>query len=382
MEAAATLTTDHRVAAAGQVQAKLREAAAEAGLEALVAMSPENLTYAAGAIAPSMRTVRSRLAACVIPTEGETEVIVVSVDAALLRERACVDTVTAYQEFLEHPIDVIAGSLERRGLNSGRIGVETSYLSHDAYARLSAAVPEAKLESADALLAETRVLKTPAEIEAIRQIGGAAERIASECVALVGPGDTERDLASLIEERYAAAGGERLDMLVVGSGPRSAHPNAPATDRELGPGDVVRIDIIGTAGNYYSDVARTAVVGEPDEELGRIHDLLASVHHRTLEALRPGARGSDVFEIYQHAMRDAGLPAYHFVGHGLGVTLHEDPFINAATSRGLEDGMVLCIEPMTMLEGRFGVQIEDEVLITAHGCEPLTRADGLLRIEA
>ena len=224
------------------------------------------------------------------------------------------------------------------------------------------------------------MLKLPAEIEAIRSIGAAAERIANECVALVGPGDTERDLAGLIEERYAEAGGERLDMLVVGSGPRSAHPNAPATDRELQEGDVVRIDVIGTADNYYSDVARTAVVGEPSDEQRRIHDLLFWVHERTLDALRPGVLSSDVFSIYDHAMRDAGLPAYHFVGHGLGVTLHEDPFVNATTSRRLEEGMVLCIEPLTMLEGRFGMQIEDEVLITAGGCEPITHADGLLRI--
>lgn len=378
----ATETTEIRVAAAHQVQARLREATAINGLDALVATSPENFTYAAGAIAPSMRTVRSRLAACVIPTGGETEVIVVNVDAALLRERACVDTVNAYQEFDQHPIDVLADSVRARGLDSGRIGIETSYLSYDDHQRLAVALPKAQLESADALLAETRVLKQPAEIEAIRRIGVAAERIASECVALVGLGDTERDLAALIEEHYAAAGGERLDMLVVASGPRSAHPNAPATDRELQDGEVVRIDIIGTAGNYYSDVARTAVLGEPGEELQRIYDLLLSVHERTLDALRPGIPCSDVFQIYEYAMRDAGLPAYHFVGHGLGVTLHEDPFISASSSRLLEEGMVLCIEPLTMLDGRFGVQIEDEVLIKAGGCEPLTRADGLLRIEA
>ena len=378
----ATETADLRAAAAAQVQAKLREATRAEGLDAVVAMSPENLTYVAGAVAPSMRTVRSRLAACVLPVEGLSEVIVVGVDAALLRERACVDKVTAYKEFVEHPIDVIAGSLRERGLDSGRVGVETTYLSHDAYARLAKALPDAELFSADALLAETRVLKTPAEIEAIRRIGAAAERIANECVELVGPGDTERDIAALIEERYAAAGGDKLDMLVVGSGPRSSHPNAPATDRKLSPGEVVRIDVIGTASNYYSDVARTAVVGEPDEEVQRIYDLLSSVHDRTLDALRPGVSSSDVFQIYQYAMRDAGLPAYHFVGHGLGVTLHEDPFINASTSRLLEEGMVLCIEPLTMLEGRFGLQVEDEVLITADGCEPLTRVGEILRIEA
>ena len=80
-------------------------------------------------------------------------------------------------------------------------------------------------------------------------------------------------------------------------------------------------------------------------------------------------------------MDAADLPPYHFVGHGLGITLHEDPFVNALKPIALEPGMVLCIEPLTLLEGRFGVQIEDEVLITADGYELITEAGDLMRME-
>jgi Xaa-Pro aminopeptidase len=89
-----------------------------------------------------------------------------------------------------------------------------------------------------------------------------------------------------------------------------------------------------------------------------------------------------VFRIYREAMDEAGLPPYHFVGHGLGITLHEDPFVNELTDIRLEEGMVLCIEPLTLLEGRFGMQIEDEVLITADGYEPFSEAGPLMRMEA
>ena len=92
---------------------------------------------------------------------------------------------------------------------------------------------------------------------------------------------------------------------------------------------MVRLDIIGTKATYHSDVARTAVVGEPSEEQQRVYDLLHGVHRRCLDALRPGALTSDVYAIYGEAMDEAGLPPYHFVGHGLGITLHEDPFVNA-----------------------------------------------------
>ena len=89
-----------------------------------------------------------------------------------------------------------------------------------------------------------------------------------------------------------------------------------------------------------------------------------------------------MYRIYREAMDEAGLPPYHFVGHGLGITLHEDPFVNELTEIPLQEGMVLCIEPLTLLEGRFGVQIEDELLITAEGYEPFSRAGELAWMRA
>jgi Xaa-Pro dipeptidase len=363
-----------------QILSKMRGAMAERGLDVLVPMSPENVAYAAGAAPPSQKTVRSRLAACIVPAEGSTEAVVIALEAPLMRSQSWLDSVTAYQEFEHDPVEIVADSLRAKGLVDGRVGIEETYLSVVAYRTLKRALPDAHLEAADDLLSELRTIKAPAEIEMIRDIGQAAQRIAEECAGLVRAGSTERELANLISERYAAAGGDGLTMLVVGSGPRSAHPNAPATDRTLEPGDIVRLDIIGTKNNYYSDVARTAVVGEPTPEQRQVYDLLFSVHERSLEALKPGVPSSDVYRIYRKAMEEAGLPPYHFVGHGLGVTLHEDPFVNDRKSVPLEENMVLCIEPLTMLEGRFGLQIEDEVIITADGYDPITRAGDMLRI--
>ena len=370
------------VAATHPITGKLCAAMTEEGLDVLVPMSPENVAYAAGAAPPSQATVRSRLAAAIVPADGgDTEVVAVALEAPLVREQTRLGRVTAYREFVDDPVDVIAASLRERGLADARIGIETTYLSHAAWQRLQGALPDAALRPVDDLLARLRVLKTPQEIDTIRRIGVAAQQIHEECVALVGAGSTERELANLITERYHAAGGDKLTMLVVGSGPRSAHPNAPATGRVMQSGDIVRVDIIGTSDHYYSDVARTAIVGEPTADQQRLYDLLRSVHERCLAALRPGTLSSDVYRVYREAMDDAGLPPYHFVGHGLGVTLHEDPFVNDLTSVVLDEGMVLCIEPLTFLEDRYGMQIEDEVLITSDGCEPFTLCGDLLRIE-
>lgn len=366
----------------GEVLERIVGAVHNEGLDVIVPMSPENLAYASGAAPPSQKNVRSRLAAAVIPADGvDTEVITVALEAGLVRSQSRLDRVSAYEEFAEHPIDVIAGSLRDRGLADARIGVEAAYLAHRDFERLRVALPGAALQPVDELWTRLREIKTASEIARIRHIGQAAQRITEECVELVSAGSTERELANLISERYHQAGGDQLTMLVVASGERSAHLNGPPTDRVLRAGDVVRTDVIGTAGHYCSDVARTAVVGEPTTDQRRVYDLLLDVHRHIIEALAPGVISSDIYRLYEEAMSTAGLPPYHFVGHGLGITLHEEPFINALTSVPLQEGMVLCIEPLTSVEGRFGMQVEDEVLITADGCEPLTEVGPMLRIE-
>jgi Xaa-Pro aminopeptidase len=374
--------TEQLAGIADEILRKLGRAMEEEGLDALVATSPENVAWTSGAAPPSQKTVRSRLAAAIVPLDGESELVAISLEGPVVRTQSRLARLRLYEEFVEDPVLVVADSLRGRGLAEGALGVEETHLSHADYARLAEALPEARLVRADGLFEELRMLKTPAEIEAIRDIGGAAERIATEVCERFGAGSTEREIANFVAERYAEAGGDGLTMLVVGSGPRSAAVNAPPTGRALERGDVLRLDIIGTKGRYHSDVARTAVVGAPTAEQQRVYDLLLGVHRRCLGALRPGALTSDVYRIYREAMDEAGLPPYHFVGHGLGITLHEEPFVNQLQAIPLEEGMVLCIEPLTLLEGRFGMQIEDEVLITADGYEAFSEAGDLMRMEA
>ncbi len=371
----------HAVDIKDEVVRKMADAMEERRLDALVATSPENVAWASGAAPPSQKTVRSRLAAAIVPRAGASELVAIALEGPVVRVQSRLDDLRLYEEFVEDPVLVFADSLRRRDLARGVLGVEETHLSHADYRKLTEALPEATLVRADELFEELRTVKTPSEIDAIRDIGKAAERIAGEVCDRFGAGSSEREIANFVAERYAEAGGDGLTMLVVGSGPRSAAVNAPPTDRRLERGDMLRLDIIGTKGRYHSDVARTAVVGEPSDEQQHVYDLLLGVHRRCLEALRPGALTSDVYAIYREAMDEAGLPPYHFVGHGLGITLHEDPFVNALNDIPLEEGMVLCIEPLTLLEGRFGVQIEDEVLITPGGFEPFTEAGPLLRME-
>lgn len=359
---------------------KTRKLMAEFGYDAILISSPENVAYTGGVSPPSQRVVRSRHAFVLVPADGATHYVTIQLEAGLVRRRAATDEIHVYQEFVEHPVRVAAELVRSVGAGDGRVGVETSHLPADDLEVLRTELPGADLMSVDRDLTALRLIKTPDEIETIRHIARVAEDAAATAVAEASVGDAERNIGNRISELYAAGGGEQLTMLVVGTGERSAEPNAPPTTRRVESGDVIRLDVIGTMSNYYSDVARTAVAGEPTSEQRRIWTLLTDVKSRAVDAMRPGVLTSEVYKLYADAMDEAGLPRYHFLGHGLGVTLHEEPFLSAIHDVRLEPGMVMCVEPLCLLEGRFGMQIEDEVLVTESGCEPITSGGPLLRL--
>jgi Xaa-Pro dipeptidase len=359
---------------------KTRKMMAGCGFEALLVSSPENVAYVGGFSPPSQRIVRSRHAFVLIPADGAIHYVTIQLEAGLVRRRANADKIHTYQEFVEHPVKVAASLVRSIGAGDGRVGVETSHLPADDLDLLRAELPGADLVSADSDLTTLRLVKTRGEIDTIRHIAGVAEAAAATAVEGAVVGDTEKDIGNRISELYAAGGGEQLTMLVVGTGERSAEPNAPPTSKRIENGDVIRLDVIGTMSNYYSDVARTAIAGEPTEEQARIWSVLTDVKNRALDAIGPGTLTSDVYKLYSEAMGEADLPHYHFLGHGLGVTLHEEPFLSDLHDVRLEPGMVMCVEPLCLLEGRFGMQIEDEVLVTESGCEPITLGGPLLRL--
>ena len=363
-----------------EVVRRTREVMAEKGIDLLLASSPENVAYLAGISPPSQRTVRSRHSIVVLPIVGPTHQVVIRLEAGVVEKRSTADHLRIYDEFVEDPVAVAAGIVGELAAEGSTIGVETTHLPARDLERLHELLPKARFIPVDGLLSDVRMTKTPEEIDVIRRIGAVAEAAARTAVAEASVGTTERAIGNRITELYSDGGGDQLTMLVVGAGERSAEPNAPPTARAVAAGDLIRLDVIGTMNNYYSDVARTAIAGEPTDEQRKIWTLLVDIRDRAIEMLRPGVLSSDVYRLYSELMDEAGLPKYHFLGHGLGVTLHEEPFLSGIHDVRLEETMVMCIEPLCLISGRFGLQVEDEVLITSDGCEPLTDGRELLRV--
>jgi Xaa-Pro dipeptidase len=355
-----------------EILAKQRAAMQAQALDALVIASPENIAYTADVAVPSQTIVRHRLVYCLVPSQGAPEMIVVNIEESFVRSSASIEQVIAYNEFTEDPTQLLAGRLQEAGLSQGRIGVELTALSAKSFETLRKALPRASLVAIDDLLSELRMIKTPGELVRLRTIGKAAERAARWAFEQAHVGMTEIELGQLITERYLAEGGDRLTMLVVAAGERSGLANAAPTRRPLRYGDIVRVDVIGTGQHYYSDVARTAVVGKASDEQLRAWSYMVEARKVALEAIRPGQSTREMYQRYAGQMEGWGLPPIKFLGHGLGLTLHEEPYIGPYTDIRLQPGMVLCIEPLCWYPDRWGVQYEDELIVTEDGYELIT----------
>lgn len=359
------------VAVPGQILDRLRAAMRQAGLSAVALIAPENVCWTAGVMVPSQKVVRHRHAIVLVPQASDPEIIVVNVEEGYVRSRAEIKQVTAYNEFTQKPVVLLAEAIRRRGLR-GAVGVESTYLNHADYRLLEQCLEGmAQLQPVDELVEQLRMIKVPEEIECLTRAGRIAEQTAYESLQTWWPGMTEADLAGIITERFKALGGEQLTMLSVTAGERTPMLNGTPTAREIRPGDVVRIDVIGTVGNYYCDVARTAVVGEPTPELQSIWRKLVDCRDMALEMIRPGASAHAIFKAYIERMDRWGFPTLHFLGHGLGLTLHEQPYLNRYSDCVLEEGMVLALEPLVVFP-QLGMQLEEAVVVTRNGCEVIT----------
>ena len=366
------------------VARKLRDLTAAQGWAGLVLLSPENVAYATGFVVPSQPLMRWRHAAYVLPRHGEPHLVIVDMETKTVRDHLPGVPVHTYGEFTEHPMDVLATTLRELHLAGGPIGVELGYLSSDDAERLRSNLPELSMASCDVAVARERVTKTRSEIERLRELSKLTDATIRDAFAGVRAGMTEMDLAGRLTKGIFERGADNFKLMIVASGERSGYPNVGPTGRVLVPGDLIRAEIFGMRDGYHAGVCRTAVVGAPTPEQERVWSVIIRCRDRVLEMLRPGARAAEVYREFSRIFDAEGLPAISFVGHGIGVHLHEEPYLGKYGDARLEAGMVLGIEPLVYAPGQ-GMQNKDMVLITEDGSELLsdvTPAERLVTVAA
>lgn len=364
------------------IKTRLREVARSNGWGAVVLLSPENFAYATSFVVPSQPLMRWRHAAFILPVSGEPALVVVDMETRTVADHLPTVTVHTYNEFTEHPMDALAVTLESMGLAAAHVGVELGYLPADDAERLRGALPQAQLRSCDVAIAEARIVKTPTEVDRLRALSRLTDATILTALRSVRAGMTEMDIAAKLTQGIFERGADTFKLMIVASGERSGYANVGPTDRVLGPGDLVRVEIFGVRDGYHAGVCRTAVVGQPTAQQEAVWSVLIECRDQILKQVRPGASSAAIYQGFLDLFQRAGLPAISFVGHGIGVFLHEEPYIGKYADATLRLGMVLGIEPLVYAPGR-GMQNKDMVLVTDDGCELLsdvTPAERLIEI--
>ncbi len=269
----------------------------------------------------------------------------------------------------------LAAALADHGLMRGRIGIEMDAVSASDWPALATALAQALLCDASRLSARLKMVKSPEEIALLRQAVTLAEKGIAAVRDAICPGISRSDLAAEWSRATAAHCGAApmtgaWEYISVGADPWGG--NAVATT-----GDLVKVDVGCLMGGYTSDSGRTFSVGPPSRDAQAVHAALMAGFHAGMAVLGPGAPLSDVHRAAQSAIRGAGLPGFsrgHY-GHGLGASLgsEEWPFIAADSDVVAEPGMVLAFECPFYVTGLGGFIIEDQILITQSGAEPMNR---------
>ncbi|RIJ77257.1 aminopeptidase P family protein [Nakamurella silvestris] len=249
---------------------------------------------------------------------------------------------------------------------------------------LRAAVPGSELILAGPMIAELRMRKDADEIEYLALAGAAIDRVHNRMGEWLRAGRTEREVAADIAVGMVEEGHARPDFVIVGSGPNAASPHHDASDRVIQPGDAVVVDLGGPVpAGYFSDSTRTyQVAGEAHPELAAVHAVVRRAQAAAVAAVRPGATAESVDAAARRVVVDAGYGQYFITrtGHGIGLEVHEEPYIVAGNSRLLEPGMSFSIEPGIYLPGKFGVRIEDIVAVTEDGVRNLNQSSTALTV--
>ena len=228
-----------------------------------------------------------------------------------------------------------------------------------------------------AALPMLRAVKDDDELQRLAAAGAAADAAFEGIVLVPFAGRKETEVAADLSALLIEHGHSQVDFTVVGSGPNGANPHHEIGERVIEDGDMVVLDFGGIKDGYGSDTTRTVHVGEPTAEEQEVFDVVRQAQQAGFEAVRSGIACQEIDRAARQVITDAGYgPNFiHRVGHGIGLTTHEPPYMVEGETQLIEPGMCFSIEPGIYLPGRFGVRIEDIVTASAEGGQRLNNTD-------
>jgi Xaa-Pro aminopeptidase len=353
----------------------------EVGVDALVLSHGADLPWLTGYRAMPLE----RLTALVLPRDGEAILFVPALEAPRVPDGRGLFTLRPWAE-TEDPVALTAAALGSGVTGSGRaatLGVSDRAWAHSLLA-LQVAIPSARWVTASTVTSPLRAVKDAEEIEALRRAGAAADRVAAVLQAGEIPlaGRREIQVSEAIGAGLLAAGHRRVNFAIVGSGPNAASPHHEAGDRVIAEGDTVVCDFGGEYAlhddvAYCSDITRTVAMGDPGAEVRDCYAVLLGAQQAAVAAVRPGVTAEHIDAVARSSIAEAGLGEYfiHRTGHGIGIEEHEDPYLVAGNDTPLQVGHAFSVEPGIYVPGRFGMRLEDIVVVGEQGPIPLNTVD-------
>ncbi len=339
--------------------ARVRKEMADGGVGAVLLGPSADFRYFTGYLPPLLE----RLTMLVVPAQGDARLVVPALEAPLAHEHLgdLEVEVVPWQE-TEDPVALVRDALRAAGTATGRLAAGDQLWS-TFLLRLQAALPEAELTVASTVTRPLRMVKDPAEVEALARVAAAVDRVVDGLGDLRWAGRREREVARELDAAIRAEHDETL-FVIVGAGPNSASPHHSPGDRVIRHGDPVVVDIGGRLDGYCSDTTRTLVVGEPPPGFVELCQVLETAQRAGCEAVREGLEAEAVDAACRRVIAAAGHGEHfiHRTGHGIGLQEHEDPYIVAGNRERLVAGTAFSVEPGIYLPGRFGARIEDIVV--------------------
>ena len=375
MSSLAAPAQDARAASAPYAE-RLRRAQGEMarqGIDFLVVGASADLLYLIGYEGHESE----RMSVLALPRDGVPHYVVPGLEAPLLHQQRDLLEIVPWEE-TEDPaakVAAIAGAAAEGTIAAGDELWSVFTL------RLQRVMPRARWAEGGHLLRPLRMIKDDREIALLAEAARRTDDSWEEFLTLPLTGLTEWEARDRLMELLGARGLQPV-FCNVGSGPNGASPHQTASDRVIGPGDAVVCDWGGALEGYNSDVTRSVHVGKPSPEFVRAYEAVLAANQAAFEAVRPGAPCQEIDRAARSVLTEAGYgdAFIHRTGHGLGLSLHEEPYLVEGNTLPLAEGLVFSDEPGIYVPGQFGIRIEDTVVCTADGGRRLNEATRTLTV--
>jgi Xaa-Pro aminopeptidase len=341
--------------------AELKKIGRIAGIDAFLVNSEPNMRYLAGFSTLAIE----RFAGLVVPVEESTPTVIVPrLEEQKAKEKSAFKEIRIYDDS-ESPARVLRQVIKEEKLEKATFGVEWT-LAFKFYKMLVECSPRIKVKDASEIFSQLRCIKSEEELENIRKAASIVGKGINAGIDFIKPGLSETTISFEIEKTIKQNGGESVPFCLVLSGSSSAIPHGETSSRKVMKQDVVLMDVGAVYKGYYADLTRTVFIGQATRKQREIYEIVSNAQEAAIKAVKPRVKAEEVDVAARKTIEKAGYGDYftHRTGHGLGLEVHEEPYITKENKTVLQPGMTFTIEPGIYLAGKFGVRIEDNMVVS------------------